>query len=103
MNKDNTVSTPAFLMISEHHIGVTDNLADVIAYSNDHLQPGESLILKKGYSEDLFIEQQKILTLDNLRNSDGNTVTVPHKQTDFNLVNRKSETKPLLTIVEILK
>lgn len=102
MNKDDNVSTQAFLMISEHHIGVTDNLADVIAYSNDHLQPGETLILKKGYSEELFIEEQKILTLDNLRNSNGNTLIIPHKQTDFNLIERNSSVKPVLTVVDIL-
>lgn len=103
MNNDNTVSIPAFLMISEHHIGVTDNLADVIAYSNEHLQPGDTLILQKGYLNEFLIEQQKILTLDNLRHSDGNTLIVPHKQTDFNLIERNSEAKPLLLVVDILK
>ena len=103
MNKDDNVSTPAFLMISEHHIGVTDNLADVIAYSNDHLQPGDTLILQKGYFDELLVEQQKILTLDNLRNCDGKSLIVPHKQTDFNLIERNPDIRPLLTVVDILK
>lgn len=103
MNKENNVSTPAFLMISEYHVGVTDSLADVTAYSNEHLQPGETLILKKGYFDELLVEQQKILTLDNLRNSDGNTLIVPHRQTDFNLIERNLNAKPLLSVVDILK
>ena len=103
MNKENNVSTPAFLMISEYHVGVTDSLADVTAYSNEHLQPGETLILKKGYFDELLVEQQKILTLDNLRNSDGNTLIVPHRQTDFNLIVRNLNAKPLLSVVDILK
>lgn len=103
MNKDDNVSVPAFLMVSKYHVGVTDSLADVTAYSNEHLQPGETLILKKGYLDELLIEQQKILTLDNLSNSDGKMLIVPHKQTDFNLIERNSDIRPLLTVVDILK
>lgn len=103
MNKDDNVSVPAFLMVSKYHVGVTDSLADVTAYSNEHLQPGETLILKKGYLDELLIEQQKVLTLDNLSNSDGKTLIVPHKQTDFNLIERNSDIRPLLTVVDILK
>lgn len=103
MNKDDNVSVPAFLMVNKYHVGVTDSLADVTAYSNEHLQPGETLILKKGYLDELLIEQQKVLTLDNLNNSDGKTLIVPHKQTDFNLIERNSDIRPLLTVVDILK
>ena len=103
MNKDNSVSIPAFLMTSKYHIGVTDNLADIIAYSNEHLQQGDTLIVQKGYLEELLITEQKILTMANIHISDGNTVIIPHKQTDFNLVERNPEAKPLLSVVDILK
>lgn len=103
MNKENNVSVPAFLMVSKHHVGVTDSLADITAYSNEHLQPGDTLILQKGYFDELLVKQQKILTLDNLSNSDGKTLIVPHKQIDFNLIERNSDIRPLLTVVDILK
>lgn len=103
MNKENNVSVPAFLMVSKYHVGVTDSLADVTAYSNEHLQVGDTLILQKGYLDELLIEQQKILTLDNLCNSDGKTIIVPHKQTDFNLIERNPDAKQSITVVDILK
>ena len=51
----------------------------------------------------ILIEQQKILTLDNLRNSEGKTLIVPHKQIDFNLIERNPDAKQLITVVDILK
>ena len=103
MTKENNVSIPAFLMVSKYHVGVTDSLADITAYSNEHLQPGDTLILQKGYFDELLVEQQKILTLDNLRNCDGKSLIVPHKQTDFNLIERNPDARQLITVVDILK
>ena len=73
----------------------------IIAYNEKYLQPGETIILKKGYADELFKEEQKILTIDNLRNSDGDSLIVPHRPTDFNLIERKLASKQLIPIVEI--
>lgn len=61
MTKENNVSIPAFLMVSKYHVGVTDSLADITAYSNEHLQPGDTLILQKGYFDELFSRATKNL------------------------------------------
>lgn len=102
-NANNTISSPAWLLISENHIGVTDKIEDIIAYNEKYLQPGETIILKKDYADELFKEEQKILTIDNLCNSDGDSLIVPHRPTDFNLIERKSSPKQLVQVVEIFK
>ena len=62
-NANNTISSPAWLLISKNHIGVTDKIEDIIAYNEKYLQPGETIILKKDYADELFKEEQKILTI----------------------------------------
>lgn len=102
-NSNNTISSPAWLLIGENHIGVTDKIEDIIAYNEEYLQPGQTIIIRKGYADELFKKEQKILTIDNLRNSDGDSLIVPHRPTDFNLIERKSSPKQLVQVVEILK
>ena len=58
-NANNTISSPAWLLISKNHIGVTDKIEDIIAYNEKYLQPGETIILKKDYADELFKEEQK--------------------------------------------
>ena len=90
------VETTAFLVLTDNHIGVTNAL-------EENLKDGEGMFIKKGYKDEMLALEQKILTLDNLIYASNNTLLVPHKQKDFNLVKRNSSSKTPLTVVDIIK
>ena len=69
----------------------------------ENLKDGEGMFIKKGYKDEMLALEQKILTLDNLIYASNNTLLVPHKQKDFNLVKRNSSSKTPLTVVDIIK
>lgn len=97
------VETTAFLVLTDNHIGVTNALEDIAAYIKENLKDGEGMFIKKGYKDEMLALEQKILTLDNLIYASNNTLLVPHKQKDFNLVKRNSSSKTPLTVVDIIK
>lgn len=97
------VDTTAFLVLTDNHVGVTNALEDIAAYIKENLKDGEGMFIKKGYKDEMLALEQKILTLDNLIYASNNTLLVPHKQKDFNLVKRNSSSKTPLTVVDIIK
>ena len=102
-SSNSEVDTTAFLVLTDNHIGVTNALEDIATYLKDDLKEGESMVITKGYKQEMLDLEQKILTFDNLKNATDNTFLVPHKQSDFNLIERNLSSKTPLFVVDIVK
>lgn len=100
---DNTVDETAYLVVSSKHIGVTNAPEDILAYVNNELEQGGGIYIAKGFKDDLLAAEQKLLIIDNVHSSDGNTLIVPHRQQDYNLIERNINAKPLLQVIDIVK
>ena len=97
------VETTAFLVLTDNHIGVTNALEDIAAYIK--LSKVRIFCSKASISSlyPFFINIPSPSFKFSLIYASNNTLLVPHKQKDFNLVKRNSSSKTPLTVVDIIK
>lgn len=89
VRKEAQVDEKAFLVLSPMHIGVTNELGDVIEFLRRCQDKRIPIQIIPGYREELLELQQRILLMDEVRNSIGaNRLTTPKQMDDYNLIER---------------
>lgn len=96
-NLNSNVEEMAYLLVSDDTLGVSNDLNDITTFIK--AAPEKEVIrIVKGSKDELLTLQQKILIVDCLDNDTfGNTLTVPERLNDYNLVSRNKSKKRLFT------
>lgn len=93
VNVDNTgeVEEKAFLLVDDKAIGVTKDIQDVENYISS-LDYGSAVIVKVGSVKQCLQEQNSILSVDAVLESNGGDVCLPVMEHDCKLIPRTNET-----------
>lgn len=96
VNVDNTgeVEEKAFLLVDEKVVGVTKDIQDVENYVSS-LDYGSSVIVKVGSVKQCLKEQNTILTVDAVLESDDGDVCLPVVENTCKLISRNDKTEKL--------
>lgn len=89
-NMANDVDDPAYLLIGNGFVGVNDDLMEIAKFVDEHVKSGETVQIRKGYKKELLGMQQRVLLLDeSLKDVKSDTILIPQRQEDYNIVRRE--------------
>ncbi len=100
--KETHVEEMAYLLSDDKNIGVTNDPADIVAYLKDK-ETDSNIVIYKGYKEDLLGLQQRMLLCDEaFSNINNDNIVIPHKQCDYNIVERRGSKCKLLEVIKFV-
>lgn len=92
INEDGIVEEPAYLMVADKNIGVTDSLEEIFAYIKKSVSEGEwgkTFLIHAGDKTDLLQKENRLLIMDEIgKSANLDTVAIPQKFEKYHLTTR---------------
>lgn len=103
-NVNGDVDEPAYLLVANDFVGVTDDLAEMVLFIEENAKQGSTYQSTKGYKNELLGMQQRIFLIDeSLRDMQSDVILVPEKQPDYNIVPRKPSPNLIYPVMIVKK